>query len=117
MDGDGDNLAQQIAAAGGAVANVFGEWATRIAEATTEAIEKLGKDPAIRAAVRASRPTFVWSRRACECPCAVAHPHDVGVCDHEAVVTRPVTSDLSGPVDVQLCAPCATAQGVEEFSH
>jgi hypothetical protein len=117
VDGNEDSLARQIAAAGEAAANVFGEWAQRIAEATTEAIEKLGSDPAIRSALRASRPTFVWARRDCECPCAVAHPHDVGVCDHNAVMTRPVTSDLSGPVDVQLCAPCATAQGVEEFSR
>ena len=117
MDGDGEHLARQIAAAGEAAANVFGEWAHRIAAATTEAIEKLGSDPAIRAAVRASRPTFSWPRRHCECPCAVAHPHDVGVCDNNAVMTRPVNSDLSGLVDVQLCAPCATAQGVEEFSR
>jgi hypothetical protein len=117
VDGAGDNFGRQVAAAGQAAASVFGEWAERIAAATTEAVEKLGKDPAIRAVIRASRPTFSWVRRECECPCAVAHPHDVGVCDHNAVMTRPVTSDLSGPVDVQLCAPCATAQGVEEFSR
>ena len=117
MDGDADNLARQIAAAGEAVSNVLGEWAQRVAAATTEAVEKLGSDPAIRAAIRASRPTFSWRRRDCECPCALAHPHDVGVCDNDAVMTRPITSDLSGPVDVQLCAPCATAQGVEEFTR
>ena len=117
MDSDGDNLGRQIAAAGEAAAAVIGEGAQRIAAATSEAVGKLANDPAIRAAFEASRPTFTRPRRYCECPCAVAHPHDVGVCDNDAVMTRPVTSDLSGPVDVQLCAPCATAQGVEEISH
>jgi hypothetical protein len=117
VDGDGDSLARQFAAAGEAAANVLGEWAHRIAAATNDAMSKLASDPAIRAVIDASRPSFIWARRDCQCPCAVAHPHDVGVCDNDAVITRPFTSDLTGLVDVQLCAPCATAQGVEEFSR
>ena len=116
MEDDGDTLARQFAAAGEAAAGVVGEWAHRVAAATSEAMDKLASDPAIRAVVQASRSAFTWARRDCQCPCATAHPDDVGVCDNDAVMTRPFTSDLTGLVDVQLCAPCATAQGVEELS-
>ena len=117
MDDDRDNLARQFAAAGEAAAAVIGEWAQRVAAATTEAVSKLTSDPAIRAAFEASRPSFIRIRRDCECPCANAHPDDMGVCDNDAVMTRPFTSDLDGPVDILLCAPCATAQGLAELSQ
>jgi hypothetical protein len=117
VNGDRDNLARQLAAAGEAAAAVLGEWAQRVTAATTEAMGKLASDPAIRAAVEASRPAFIRGRRDCQCPCAVAHPDDVGVCDNDAVMTRPFTADSTGPVDVSLCAPCATAQGLAELSR
>jgi hypothetical protein len=117
VNGDSDNLARQFAAAGEAAAAVIGEWAQRVAAATTDAVSKLANDPAIRAVVEASRPTFIRIRRDCQCPCANAHPDDVGVCDNDAVLTRPFASDLTGPVDILLCAPCATAQGLAEFAR
>jgi hypothetical protein len=61
------------------------------------------------------RATVVWPQRDCECPCAVSHPDDVGVCDHRAVITRRLHAGRDGEMDVALCAPCAVAQGVAEM--
>ena len=90
------------------------EWAERTAAVTSEAFHKLTSDPAIRAVMETWRVAVVWPQRNCECPCAVAHPDDVGVCDHHAVITRDVPAGQAG-VDVALCAPCAVAQGVAEM--
>jgi len=103
-----DDPARQFAAAWQAAAAVLGEWAQRVAAATTEAVDKL--DPALRAAVAAGRSAVTGDWRACHCQCRTAHPGDMGVCDGEAVITRQL-----GGADVSLCAPCAVAQGVTEL--
>jgi hypothetical protein len=41
---------------------------------------------------------------------------DEGVCDGEMVTTRHYDTELTGPVDVPLCAPCAAAQFLEELT-
>ena len=89
------------------------EWAERTSAVTAEAFHKLTSDPAIRAAMETWRVAVVWSQRDCECPCAIAHPDDVGVCDHSAVITRRIPT--GGGTDVALCAPCAVAQGFAEM--
>jgi hypothetical protein len=81
---------------------------------TAESFHKLSSDPAVRAVLETWRVAVVWQQRDCECPCAVSHPDDVGVCDHRAVITRRI-STASGEAEVTLCAPCAVAQGVAEM--
>lgn len=115
MSSDGDNPLQHFIAACEATAAVVAEWADRTAAVTSEAFQKLASDPAIRAVLEDWRFTVVWARRDCECSCATSHPDDVGICDKDAVITRRVTTDLGGDIDVPLCAPCAVAQGVAEF--
>jgi hypothetical protein len=110
----GDSPLRQLAAAWQAATAVAAEWAERTAAVTAEAFHKLTSDPAVRAVMETWRVTAVWPQRDCECPCAVAHPDDVGVCDHRAVITRRITTG-SGEDDVPLCAPCAVAQGVAEM--
>jgi hypothetical protein len=112
---DREGLPRQFAAAWQAAGAVLGEWAQRVGAATSEAVSKLASDPAIRAAFEASRPAFLRVRQDCQCECAASHPDDPGVCDNDAVTTRRLTSVLTGPVDVPLCAPCATAQGLAEL--
>jgi hypothetical protein len=109
----GNSPLQQLGAAWRAAAAVAAEWAERTAAVTTESFHKLTSDPAIRAVMESWRASVVWPR-ACECPCAVSHPDDVGVCDHRAVITRRITTG-SGKAHVALCAPCAVAQGVAEM--
>jgi hypothetical protein len=116
VDDDREGRPRQFAAAWQAAGAVLGEWAQRIGAATSEAVNKLASDPAIRAAFEASRPAFLRIRRDCECHCAASHPNDPGVCDHDAVTTRRLTTVLTGPMDVPLCAPCATAQGFAELA-
>ena len=110
MAGDGDDPARQFAAAWGAAAAALGEWAQRVAAATTEALGKL--DPAVRAGIEAGRAALAGDWRDCQCPCGRAHPDDMGVCDGRAVMTRQL-----GDVGVPLCAPCAVAQGVAEMAR
>jgi hypothetical protein len=55
-------------------------------------------------------------RHRCLCLCGRAHPADTGVCDGEMVTTRHYETDLYGPVDVPLCAPCAAAQFLAEMT-
>ena len=57
-------------------------------------------------------PLLGEGHRPCWCPCGTAHPRDEGVCDMEAVVTRPAASAAAGTVDLHVCAPCWTASGV-----
>ena len=115
MSGTGDNPLGQLAAAWRATAAVAAEWAERTAAVTAEAFRKLTADPAIRAVMDAWHITAVWPGRACGCPCAVAHPEDIGVCDHRAVITRRVPAGRDSELGVPLCAPCAVAQGVAEM--
>jgi hypothetical protein len=110
-----NNPLHQFAAAWDAASAVVAEWAERTAAATSEAYHKLATDPAIRAVLQEWRITFVWARRDCECSCARSHPDDVGICDKAAVITRRISTDLHGEVEVPLCAPCAVAQGVAEM--
>lgn len=109
------NPVRQFVAAWQATAAVVAEWAERTAAVTNEAFHKLASDPAIRAVLEEWRITVVWGRRACECSCTRSHPDDVGICDKNAVITRRLTDDLDGDVEIALCAPCAVAQGVAEM--
>lgn len=115
MSATGDSPLQELAAAWRAATAVAAEWAERTATATSEAFHKLTSDPAIRAVMETWRVAVVWQHRDCECPCAFAHPDDVGVCDHRAVITRRLPADQGGGMEVALCAPCAVAQGVAEM--
>ena len=108
MDDNPVNPARQFAAAWQAGTDALGEWRQRVAEATTEALNKL--DPALRAAVEAGRSALTGDWNACHCSCGTAHPDDKGVCDGRAVLIRRMSD-----ADVSLCAPCAVAQGVAEM--
>jgi hypothetical protein len=108
MAGNADTPGRQFAAAWQAAASALGEWRQRIAEATSEARDKL--DPAVRAAMEAGRAAMAGNWRTCRCPCGIAHPDDRGVCDGSAVLTRRLDEK-----DVSLCAPCAVAQGVAQL--
>jgi hypothetical protein len=117
MSGPGNDPARQFAAAWEAASDAVGEWAQRVAEATNDALDKL--DPAVRSALEAGRAVLEAGRatlagqfRECHCLCGQAHPDDMGVCDHRAVITRRL-----GNADVPLCAPCAAAQGFAEMAH
>jgi hypothetical protein len=102
--------AQQLAAAWKAATAAFGQWREEVTAATSEAVEKL--DPVARAAFDAVRAAVSGNWGSCQCPCVTTHPQDKGVCDGGAVLTRRV-----GETDMQLCAPCAVAQGVAEMPH
>ncbi len=114
MGGSADNPGRQFAAAWQAATAALGQWRKQVTAATAEAMDKL--DPAARAAVQAAvqaaRSALAgnWGSSSCQCPCATAHPADTGVCDGNAILTRRL-----GGVDMQLCAPCAVAQGVAEM--
>lgn len=86
------------------------QWRRQVTAATAQARDNL--EPAVRIAREAARAAFTGNRRSCQCPCASAHPQDPGVCDGTALMTRRVAGS-----DVQLCAPCAVAQGVAEMPH
>jgi hypothetical protein len=117
VSGTEDHPVGQFLAACRAAAAVATEWAEQTTAATVEAFRKLASDPAIRAVMESWRIAFVWAWRDCECFCARSHPDDIGVCDSRAVITRRLTNDLDGDVDVPLCAPCAVAQGVAELAQ
>jgi hypothetical protein len=108
MGGEVPDPKQQFAAAWQAARAAMDEWRERIANATTEALDKL--DPAVRAVIEAGRAAVTGEWRACRCPCRTAHPDDEGVCDGRAVVMR-----RQGDAELSLCAPCAVAQGVAEL--
>jgi hypothetical protein len=105
-----DNPAQQFAVAWQIAAAALDQWRKQVTAATAEARDNL--EPAARAAMEAARAAFGGNWRACQCPCATAHPQDEGVCDGDGVLTRRL-----GAADVHLCAPCAVAQGVAEMPH
>ena len=110
-----DSPFRQLAAAWQAATTVAAEWAERTAAETAEAFHKLTSDPAVRAVMETWRVRVAWPQSDCECPCAISHPDDPGVCDHRAVITRRIQADRDGGMDVALCAPCAVAQGVAEM--
>jgi hypothetical protein len=103
-----DSPRRQLAAAWQDAVAALGQWRQQVTEATAEALDKL--DPAVRAALEAARAALAGNWGACQCPCATAHPQDKDVCDGSALLTRRV-----GEADMQLCAPCAVAQGVAEM--
>jgi hypothetical protein len=115
VSGGAANPVRQLAAAWQAAVAVAAEWTERTAAVTAEAFHKLTSDPAIRAVLESWRSAAVWARRDCECPCAVSHPDDIGVCDNRAVITRRLPAGQGGVTDLPLCAPCAVAQGVAEL--
>ncbi|MFY9932952.1 MAG: hypothetical protein WAK82_33605 [Streptosporangiaceae bacterium] len=103
-----DNPRRQFTAAWQDASAALGQWRKQVAEATNEALDKL--DPAVRAALEAARAAVVGNWGACQCPCVRAHPKDRDVCDGKAVLTRRLHE-----ADMQICAPCAVAQGVDEM--
>jgi hypothetical protein len=83
------------------------EWRPVIA-----AMAEVASRPEVRAAIERNR---AW--HPCHCLCARAHPADEGICEAgSAVTTRRFETELLGPVDVPLCAPCAVAQGLAELA-
>ena len=115
VSGTQENPVRQVVAALQAAAAVAAEWAERTGVVTSEAINKLSSDPAIRTLLSRWRAATIWDQRRCECRCADSHPNDVGVCDNRAVITRRIPRGANGGADVPLCAPCAVAQGVAEL--
>lgn len=115
MGREGDDPVRQLVAAWDAAAAALAQWAERTAAVVVDAFNRLANDPAVRAVLEGWHLAPVRERRACDCACAMSHPDDIGVCDNEAVITRRLTTDLDGDVDVPLCAPCAVAQGVAEL--
>jgi hypothetical protein len=83
----------------------------------TASLARALQDPNVRAYVEAlARGEALPWPRPCHCLCTVAHPGDKGTCDMEAVTTRHYDTELLGPVDVPLCAPCAAAQFIAEVT-
>lgn len=88
------------------------DWAERMRPAFDQLTRALA-DPQVRAALEAAR-----DYRPCHCWCTRMHPADPGICEAGAAVTsRRFDSLAHGPVDVQLCAPCAVAQGLAELAR
>ena len=99
---------EQFAIAWQIASSALDQWRKEVTAATAEARDNL--EPAVRAAMEAARIAFGGSLQPCQCQCTAAHPQDTGVCDGSAVLTRYVNG-----MDMQLCAPCAVAQGVAEM--
>jgi hypothetical protein len=112
VDNDRNDPVQQFMAALDTASAAVAKWAERTTAAFLDAVGKL--DPAIRTTLE-NWGLVPRNLGSCECLCATKHPDDVGVCDGEAVITRRVTTNFDGDVDVPLCAPCATAQGFAEM--
>lgn len=108
MGENSDAPGQQFVVAWQIAAAAVDQWRKQVTAATAEARDNL--EPAARAALEAARALLGGSLRPCQCSCDRAHPQDKGVCDGAAVMSRRV-----GAADVQLCAPCAVAQGVAEM--
>jgi hypothetical protein len=82
-----------------------------------EALGGLAQDPQVRAYMEARQRGEIPDPRPCHCLCAKTHPGDKGICEvFEAVTTRHYETELLGPVDVPLCAPCAAAQFLAEVT-
>jgi hypothetical protein len=112
VDNDPKDPVQQFIAALDTASAAVAKWAERTTAAFLDAVGNL--DPAIRKTLE-NWGLVPRNLGSCECLCATKHPDDVGVCDGEAVITRRVTTNFDGDVDVPLCAPCATAQGFAEM--
>lgn len=84
-----------------------------------EALGRLAQEPAVRSYVEARKRGEIPApepRRPCHCFCGHTHPGE-HVCDGNAVLRRRYVTRQLGPVDVELCAPCAVAQGVAELER
>jgi hypothetical protein len=101
-------------------ATALGRAVTAWAEQNRPALDLLGRlaqDPRVLAYIEArKRGEIPPSPGPCHCLCARTHPDDRGVCDMEAVTTRHYDTQMLGPVDVALCAPCAAAQFLAEVT-
>jgi hypothetical protein len=107
------------------LADTMAEVGRRVGQAMTDALERVrpaldalaevANRPEVRAVIE--RAEKVLARRPCLCFCSRAHPADRGVCEvFDAVITGQHSSDLLGPLDVPLCAPCAAARAAHEFA-
>jgi hypothetical protein len=96
-----------------AVIRDMSAWAERNREPLA-ALAKMAADPRVQAAVEAERRRRALGLpRACHCLCGRSHPGTVNVCEADRpVIARRYVTEALGAVDVPLCAPCASAQGV-----
>jgi hypothetical protein len=85
-----------------------------------EALGRLAQDPQVLALAEARKRGEIPAPHlhgACHCLCAKTHPAETGICEaFEPVTTRHYDTELLGPVDVPLCAPCAAAQFLAEVT-
>lgn len=91
----------------------MGEWLERM-RPSLERLAEIAARPEVREALERARS--LPRPRPCYCYCPRMHPADKGACDGEGVTTRRFTTEMTGPVDVSLCAPCAVAQGLTELA-
>ena len=114
---DQNDPIQQLIAAWNTASAAVTKWVERTAATVGDAVnDAIGRlDPAVRSRLESWGLIPARDLGPCQCLCATKHPDDVGVCDGEAVITRRHTTDSDGDVDVPLCAPCATAQGLAEI--
>lgn len=84
--------------------------------AAVKMLQVVANDPVVRFAM--DHPELLSTERPkpCHCWCGRLHPGELGICAARAVTTRHFTTDPTGGVDVDLCAPCAVAQGLAESS-
>jgi hypothetical protein len=114
----GDPRAEAAARLGEAVnqaAAAIGAAFQPLVVAMAAALRALADDPVVRFVIE--HPELLRAGRAkpCWCLCAKAHP-GLAVCDGEGIATRRFTTEMTGPVDVSLCTPCAVAQGLTELA-
>jgi hypothetical protein len=86
-----------------------------------EALGRLAQDPQVLAYAEERGRGLVLAQadvyRSCHCLCAKTHPAEKGICEtFRPVTTRHYETELLGPVDVPLCAPCAAAQFIAEVT-
>jgi hypothetical protein len=78
-----------------------------------QALAEFAARPEVRAAVEQMKARqAVRELRPCHCLCVWTHPAEKGICDMNGVTTLRFASEMTGPVEVPLCAPCAVAQGL-----
>jgi len=100
-------LAEFVQTAVGVLARTASQWCEEHRSAI-QALARLAGHPLVRDRAPG---------QACLCLCAVVHPEDEGICEPASPVTvQRYESELLGPVDVPLCAPCATARLLAEMA-
>lgn len=97
-----------------AVIRGMSAWAEQNREPLA-ALAEMCSDPRVQAAVEAERQRRALGLpRACHCLCGRSHPGTVNACEAgRPVIARRYVTEALGAVDVPLCAPCASAQGLE----